>query len=339
MTKIVPIHDDLGREKLQRENARLLNELESVYRETEELLLAMDQEREVTYQELKARNQELEARLEELAAVNRELQEAQRMLVQSERMAAMGEMASAIVHEIKNPLQVISGRVELIRMQGDRFDPKGLDTIVDNLGRLDGLTRNVLRFSRNQQRRTASTHLNQVLKTLLEFMTPVLKHVRVRLSLDLNLPPVNIDAGQLEQVLMNLMLNARDAMDGRGDLRLETGTGTIDEAMRSETGAGGICTLAVEAEEGADACRYAVVEVRDSGPGIPAEPMPRLFEAFFTTKGEDKGTGLGLSICRTIVKNLGGNILAASSPDQGASFRVFLPITSAEAERLTEKNA
>lgn len=318
-------------DQLQQDNTRLLNELETIYRETEELLVAVDHERVVAYQELKARNLELEDRLNELNGAYAELSEAQNMLVRSERMAAMGEMASAIVHEINNPLHLIGIHVELLMNQRKKFNGRSLEEIVAALDRLKRLTTNVLLFSRRQQKETSSVDLNSVLIKLLDFMEPVLKVFDVRLALGQDVPPVHADASQVEQVLINLLLNAREVVKGGGYVTLATGTGTIEQAMEMESCFGRTCLLAVDLEPGAGSSPFAFVEVRDSGPGIPTDLMPQIFQAFFTTKAGDEGTGLGLSISKTIVKNWGGNILAASSPGQGASFRMFLPMNAAEA--------
>ncbi len=318
-------------EELQQANDQLLNELETIYRETEELLVAVDHERVVAYQELKAKNLELEDRLEELNGAYEELSEAQQMVVRSERMAAMGEMASAIVHEINNPLHVIGIHVERLMNLGEGFNAGNLDAIVAALDRLKGLTTNVLQFSRRQQKVTSSVDLNSVLIRLLDFMEPVLKVLDVRLALGQDVPVVHADASQVEQVLMNLLLNAQEAVKGGGYVTLTTGSGTIEQAMEMDSRFGLLCALAVDLEPGAESSQFAYVEVRDSGPGIPPDLMPQIFQAFFTTKAADVGTGLGLSISRTIVKNWGGNILAASSLGQGASFRMFLPMNSAEA--------
>ena len=315
-------------DELRQENAQLLNELESVYREAEGLLLAVDNERVAAYRELKERNRDLENRLEELNAAHEELGQAQKMLVRSERMAAMGEMASSIVHEIRNPLHVIGGHVELLMSRMEHGQAGNLAEIAKALGRLQGLTENVLRFSRKQSKHKSDIDLNAIVDQLLTFMTPVLKTVTVRLAFGRDIPPVHADVSQVEQVLMNLLLNAQEALDGTGEVVLETGSETIEQAMSRECRAGRICTLAVEQGAEAMTTEFVFVEVRDSGPGIPADLLPKIFQPFVTSKSE--GTGLGLSISRTIVENWGGNILAASNPGQGAGFRVFLPMISAE---------
>jgi two-component system cell cycle sensor histidine kinase/response regulator CckA len=157
-----------------------------------------------------------------------------------------------------------------------------------------------------------------------------LKLVKVRLALGRDLPPASIEASQVEQVLINLLFNAQEAIRGGGTVTLASGTGTIEQAMEKCRSSGWACALAVEEELTARTSPAVFVEVRDNGPGIPPGLMPQIFQAFFTSKAENGGTGLGLSISRTIVKNWGGNILVASSPGRGASFRMFLPINSAD---------
>jgi signal transduction histidine kinase len=312
-------------EGLEQEKTFLLNELEAIYRKVEEHLLASGHEREVAYQELRGRNRELQDRLEELEKAHRELQETQQMLIRSERMAAMGEMAAAIVHEIKNPLTVIIGRVELMMLVGEGVRRQDLETLLKWSEYLRDLVENILRFARHHRGKACELDLNALLTKLEAFVKPIIRHASVRLGLAPGIPRVVADPGQIEQVLMNLVLNALDAVGRRGHISLNTGRGSIQAAVEQEVRAGRPHRLAIEMEGEALTGDFVFAEVRDDGPGISEAHMGRLFEAFFTTKGAEKGTGLGLSIARTILTEWGGNILASSAEGQGASFKVFLP--------------
>ncbi len=312
-------------EALKQEKAHLLNELETSYRQMEEHLLASDREREIAYQELRERNRELQNRLEELERAHRELREAQRMLVRSERLAAMGEMAAAIVHELKNPLAVIIAQMSWILDQDSSPTKRSLERVLEASENLRDLVENVLGFARHHRGEAHDLDLNALLTELKAFVEPILKGAEVALDLEPDLPRVLADPAQIEQVLMNLTLNAVDAVGGNGRICLATSGGSIQEAVEEEARAGRPHMLAVEVGEETLAKRFVSAEVRDSGPGISEGHLAHLFEAFFTTKGEEKGTGLGLSIARTIVREWDGNILVSSTEGQGASFRVFLP--------------
>ena len=316
---------------LEQENAQFLEELETVYRQVEEHLLASEREQEIAYQELRDRNRHLQNRLEELQAANLELSKTQQMLIRSERLAAMGEMASAVVHEIKNPLSIILGHAELIGLHTDvATQERGLKAIRKAGEYLGELAENILRFARHHQGEAHHLDLNTLLIGLQDLMKPIVRGVDFVVELHPDLPQVLADRSQVEQTLMNLILNAQDAMEKTGRLWLRTGRSSIQAAVEQERSAGRPCKLAVEIDEDLQAMDFVFAEVQDSGPGISGEHMDRIFEAFFTTKGEVKGTGLGLSIVRTIVSGWGGEILVSSRKGEGASFRVFLPPASAE---------
>lgn len=311
-------------EGLKQENTFLLNELEIIYRKVEEHLLASGHEREIAYQELRDRNRELQDRLEELEKAHRELQETQQMLIRSERMAAMGEMAAAIVHEIKNPLTVIIGRVELMMLVGDGVRRQDLEILLKWGEYLRDLVENILRFARHHRGKACDLDLNALLTKLEAFVKPIIRHVAVQVDLTPGILHITADPGQIEQVLMNLVLNALDAVGRRGRIYLTTGRGSIRAAIEQEVAAGRPHKLAIETEEALTG-DFVFAEVRDDGPGISEGHLSQIFEAFFTTKGAEKGTGLGLSIARTILTEWGGNILVSSTEGQGASFKVFLP--------------
>ena len=309
---------------LELERAAMLDELEAVYVQMEEHLSAARLERDIAYQGLRERNLELEQRLAELEKALHDLQETQQMLIRSERLAAMGEMAAAMVHEIRNPLSVIIGSADLLRLGGG--DPqKDLELLLKASEFLMDLSHNILQFSRHHRGKASDFDLNALITKLEALVKPLFKIVDLRFALRGGLPLVRADPNQIEQVIMNLILNALDAVGHGGLIQVATGTGSIQKAVAEEVRTGRYWALAVETDEEVQAGECVYAEVQDNGPGIHKAHMSRLFESFFTTKGEEKGTGLGLSIARTILSEWGGNILVASSEGSGATFKVFLP--------------
>jgi signal transduction histidine kinase len=309
---------------LKQERSTLLEELETAYLQMEEHLLATGRERKVTYDQLRQKNEELQDRLKELEETHEELGKAQRMLIRSERLAAMGEMAAAIVHEIKNPLAVIIGQMSWILGPDGKAEEEGLRRVLKSGENLRDLVQNVLGFARHTHGQAGDLDLNDLISELNEFVRPLSKGVKIEMDLEADLPQVHSDPVQIEQVMMNLMLNALDVMDRKGHIQVSTRRGTISEQIESDDNAERPWCLAVDAN-GQVAEEYVIAEVRDNGPGIKKQDMGQVFEAFFTTKAEGEGTGLGLSIARTIVSQWGGNILLSSKEGQGASFKVFLP--------------
>lgn len=315
-------------ENLSQENASLLEELETAYKEMEGIVESAEREQEITYQALRDRNQDLQNRLEELEKANKDLKEAQQLLVRSERLAAMGEMAAAIVHEFKNPLNVILGRLDLLKYDDQPVTDKDIDALHRSTVYLVKLTENILGFSRQHHGAPELLIVDDLIHAVVAFVQPLYKGVQIEMALDPKTPLVHIDSSKVEQVIMNLVLNAIDAMNKQGHLTLETGRGSVAEGIARAEANGRGWVLAVEADD--HETDFVYVTVRDDGPGILETHLPRLFEAFFTTKEKGKGTGLGLSIVRTIVEEWGGNILLDSKEGEGAQFQVFVPIAPSE---------
>ncbi len=250
------------------------------------------------YNELSIMAEILEERVEERT---RELKETQAQLIHAEKLAALGELAAGVAHEINNPLHVLQAYVDYMASRVPDNDPvqEMLDPMRSSLESIAHLTAQLRDFSRPAMGERKPLYINDVLGRVLKLASKELMHskVTVRETLAPGLPPVLGDKRQLEQVFLNLMLNARDAMPGGGELSVNTGGDKKDVLVR----------------------------FADTGLGIPADNLSRIFEPYFTTK-EDRGTGLGLAICQRIVGQHGGKISAESELGKGAVFTIQLPV-------------
>jgi len=228
-------------------------------------------------------------------------------LVQSEKLAALGQFVAGIAHELNNPLQGVLGHLELLRATG--AFPKALrrdmQRVYREADRAAKIVRNLLVFAGSRRLVRRRTSLNAALSRALALRAPALRAAGIEVVRhhEDGLPRVKGDPLLLQQALLNIVLNAEQAIGTAGG-RIETRT-----TVRQHQGSPQI-----------------FVEVRDTGPGIPAAAMPRLFEPFFTTKETGKGTGLGLAITYGIIQEHGGHIGAANHPDGGAVFTVQLPV-------------
>ena len=243
------------------------------------------------------------ARLEEERA------ELRNRLLQSEKLAALGQFVAGIAHELNNPLQGVLGHLELLRATG--AFPKALrrdmQRIYREADRAAKIVRNLLVFAGSRRLVRRRTSMNATLSRVLALRSPALRagNIEVIRSHEDGLPRVIGDPLLLQQALLNVLLNAEQAIGGEGG-RIETHT-----CVRQRDGA-----------------RFVVVQIRDTGPGVPAAALPRLFEPFYTTKEVGKGTGLGLAITYGIIQEHGGHIVASNHPEGGAVFTVELPAES-----------
>lgn len=272
--------------------------------------------------ELRSERQAREQRVAELEQTALELRTAQQELVRSAKLASFGRLAAGIAHEIGNPLAAILGLLELL--QKGELDAavraEFLQRIQSETERIHRILRNLLDFSRptsTSQAPPSSTDLAIVIDQAVRLMHPQksLRGVRIEQDVAAHLPRVHGSTDQITQVLLNLLLNAADALEGRGCIRI---------AARQDGAPPGPPT---DSDSRSDAAmpRWVTLSVADDGPGIPATVADQLFEPFVTTKAAGKGTGLGLAVCQTIVDGLGGHISVANRPDGGAAFTVRLP--------------
>ena len=234
---------------------------------------------------------------------------------QSQKMEAVGQLAGGIAHDFNNLLTAISCNVELLLDSTDPSDARRDDIVQirEAANRAATLTRQLLAFSRRQVLQSRPLDLNATVANMERMLRRALPAgVVLDTALDRALCTVHADAGQMEQVLMNLVLNARDAMPNGGSIVVRTADVELDSPMLHRFG---------QLESG----HYATLSVRDAGSGMTEEILDHLFEPFFTTKAQGKGTGLGLATVHGIVVQSGGQIVVETVPDEGTEFRVFLP--------------
>ena len=235
-------------------------------------------------------------------------------LRQAQKMEAIGRLAGGIAHDFNNLLTAVSGYSEILldELPADAGARAHVQEIRDAARRAADLTRQLLAFSRRQVLEPAVLDLNAVIGDMDKMLRRVIgEDVELVTVFDAALGSVKADRGQIEQVIMNLAVNARDAMPKGGRLTLETHNVELDASYARDH---------PEASPGP----HVLVAVSDTGGGIPAEVLPRIFEPFFTTKERGKGTGLGLATVYGIVKQSGGHIAAYSEPGRGSAFKVYL---------------
>jgi PAS domain S-box-containing protein len=223
-------------------------------------------------------------------------------MVQSEKLTSLGLLAAGVAHEVNTPLAVISNYIQMLARQLPGDDPRHtlIDKIVKQTFRASEIVNNLLNFSRTGGAEYAEVDVNRVIEETLSLVAHPLKTAQVRVVKHLGeqLPPVWGSSNRLQQVFLNLFLNARDAMPSGGMLEVRTA-----------------------AHNGA-----VEVEVSDTGAGIPREHIHRIFDPFFTTKGSGRGTGLGLSVSYGIIKEHAGKIDVRSAPGKGTSFHMEFPV-------------
>ncbi|HEX8708414.1 MAG TPA: ATP-binding protein [Pyrinomonadaceae bacterium] len=286
----------------------------------------MTEEREAQRRGLQERvheaTAELEQRNEQLEETNRELWQTTRRLTELERLAAAGQTAAQFAHEVGTPLNLISGHVQLLRSRLAASDPQvqsRLETISAQIERIERIVRGMLDRTRQEAVVLTPLDLNALLLRIFDATAPALEARRVRLeaALAAGLPPVAGDADRLQQVFINLISNALDAMPEGGSLCVRTGTRAAAEERTPRTAATG----------GGDAehTEHLFVEFADDGCGMDRELLAHMFEPFYTTKETGHGTGLGLVVVRQVIREHHGEVEVQSSPGAGTTFRLTLP--------------
>jgi len=236
-------------------------------------------------------------------------------LRQSQKMEAVGQLTGGLAHDFNNLLAIIIGNLDMLReiRADDAVTDELVHDALDAALRGADLTRRLLAFARRQSLQPELADINEVIGAIVRLLTRTLgENIVIEMSLSPNVWPVQIDRAQFEAVIANLATNARDAMPRGGALLIDTHNGRIDEVYAA-------------AHTDVTPGDYVVVEVSDSGIGIPPDIASRIFEPFFTTKEQGKGTGLGLSMAFGFMKQSGGHISVSSELGKGTTFRLYLP--------------
>jgi two-component system NtrC family sensor kinase len=240
--------------------------------------------------------------LRERLKVERELQKTREALLQSEKLAAMGRLTSQIAHELNNPIYGIMNTLELLKTE---IPPESkrrriLELSLSEIRRLSEMLKNMLSFSKPEEEKRRPIGLNELLEGILTMMEKQMKEASVKVVTDFNrdIPEVMASTNQMRQVFLNMFKNAKEAMPKGGTLSVNT-------LRENDT---------------------VLVQIQDTGVGIPEEIQNRIFEAFFTTKQKVKGVGLGLSVCYGIIKDHGGDIGVKSEEGRGTTFTITLPV-------------
>ncbi len=238
---------------------------------------------------------------------------------QSQKMEAVGRLAGGIAHDFNNLLMVIRGYGEIVLQEDGASESvrKSADTIVRATSSAASLTRQLLSFSRKHTFTPQALDLNSLVEQMGEMLLGVLREeLEFVVKLDPKAGCISADPGQIEQVIMNLVVNARDAMPQGGKLTLETAHIGADTPRLGRSSA-----LPVG--------EFVMLAIADTGIGMDADTQSKIFEPFFTTKGKEEGTGLGLSVVYSIVRASGGHLRVSSEPGRGSTFRVFFPSVAA----------
>ncbi len=250
---------------------------------------------------------------EQLQQLTQQVEELQSQLVQSQKMSSVGQMASSITHEFNNILTTVINYAKMgLRHKDAATREKAFDRILSAGQRASRITTGLLAYARAKGARKEQVDLAQIVGDVLILVEKDLQMNRVKLQTDVLANPVcEVTVSHLQQVLMNLIVNARQAMDGGGMLFLKVGV--------------------------SDDGRYGELSVRDTGPGIPSEHLRKIFDPFFTTKEADEGgqggTGLGLAFCRDVIEKHNGRLRVESKVGQGTTFTLKLPLASASSAR------
>ena len=267
--------------------------------------------------ELSMRNEELLSEITERKRAEEEKEKLQAQLIQSQKMEAIGTLAGGIAHDFNNSIQAISSYVQLMKLKETRNsqDSDYLNNILNSLKNANNLTKQLLTVSRKIKSKLRPTNLNDEIlqvQTLLERTIPKMIEIEFDLAKDLKI--IHADSGQIEQILLNLALNASHAIPGEGKITIETRNIVLDKDVRTTN-------------READREEYVLLKITDTGHGIEKEVQHRMFEPFFTTKEPGKGTGLGLSMVYSIIKNHHGHIECDSAPGAGTRFNIYFPVS------------
>ena len=256
-----------------------------------------------------------------------ELKSLEAQFVQSQKMQAIGQLAGGVAHDFNNLLTAISGHCDLLLLRHDQGDTDYSDLVQinQNANRAAALVGQLLAFSRKQTLRPETLDMRDTLADLTHLLNRLVgEKITLTLSHDPVLEPIRADKRQLEQVLMNLVVNARDAMPSGGEIRIITECNKLTTPLQRD-------------QVTVPAGQYVTIKVSDDGVGIASDKLQKVFEPFFTTKRTGEGTGLGLSTAYGIIKQTGGYIFVDSSEGVGTCFTLYFPVLSQSTQPVVEK--
>jgi two-component system, cell cycle sensor histidine kinase and response regulator CckA len=242
-------------------------------------------------------------------------------LLRAQRMESIGTLAGGMAHDLNNILSPILMSVEMLQMNGpDPETAKWLRMIKENVDRGSDLVKQVLTFARGMDGERMTVRLRHIIKELVSVLKETLpRSIDLHFDVDPDLWPISADPTQIHQILMNVCINARDAMPTGGTLRIAAQNVTIDDNY---------ARMNIDAEPG----RYAIITISDTGVGMTTDVVKRIFDPFFTTKDIGKGTGLGLSTALTIIQSHHGFVNVYSEPNRGTKFTIYFPALASEVE-------
>jgi signal transduction histidine kinase len=284
----------------------------------------------------------LEEKIKTLERLNKDLMNTQEELVRSEKLATVGRLAAGVAHEIGNPLGAMLGYVDILKKQesevrslppsvsiGGQESGEILKRLEKEIARIDTIVRRLLDFSRPSKVVLHDVDVNKVVRDSVTLFSPQFSDIGISfdIRLDEALPHILMDEGMLHQVLLNLFLNAKDAIEGSGTIIVEAGVtdhgqGARFRRRKNDSADKNFTNMHTEAL----GRRSVVISVTDSGKGIAESDIGKIFDPFFTTKEQGKGTGLGLAVSLGIVHVYNGDIKVKSALGRGTTFKVFLPI-------------
>ena len=242
-------------------------------------------------------------------------------LRQSQKLQAIGQLAAGVAHDFNSLLMVLLGNLELLQRRREKAEPArtdraeeaAMEQMLAAVERGRKLVQNLLAFGRTHKTKPQNLDVNQTIANMDAILQGLLEgRIELHTNKAPNLKPIHADAGQIEQAVMNLVINARDAMPEGGTLEIETANVLLEQAY-------------VAAHADAKPGPHVLIAVRDTGHGMTSSTLERLFEPFFTTKPVDKGSGLGLSIVHGIVNQAGGHIEVKSQSGEGSEFELYFP--------------
>ena len=266
----------------------------------------------------------------EALAISRDVTDEHNMeshLMQSQKLEALGQLAGGVAHDFNN---LLTGILAFSRMLKDELKDNesaqgDLQEVIDAAERAADLTSTLLTFSRQQPIKTREVNVTELVSKFAALLKRVIgEEIELELKLADEVPLVSADPGQLEQVVMNLVINAKDAIERRGTVKVETGESVFDSSYLLE-------------HPWVRPGRYTLIGISDDGCGIPSEIREHIFEPFFTTKPQGEGTGLGLATVYGIVTQHGGFVHCYSEKERGTTFKVYLPVSSRKAESVGTK--